>query len=64
MQSPKCGNSNRPLDKAGAARVLRLLLGREEPAVAWGEAVLVTLVVGEEVVVEEEESSPSRTLTP
>ncbi len=58
VQSPKCGNGNRPLDKAGAARVLRLLLGREEPAVAWGEAVLVTLVVGEEVVVEEEESSP------
>jgi DEAD/DEAH box helicase domain-containing protein len=37
VQSPKCGNGNRPLDKAGAARVLRLLLGREEAAVAWGE---------------------------
>jgi DEAD/DEAH box helicase domain-containing protein len=37
VQSPKCGNGNRPLDKAGAARVLRLLLGREEAVVAWGE---------------------------
>ena len=29
IQSPKCGNGNRPLDKAGAARVVWLLLGRE-----------------------------------
>ena len=29
VHSPKCGNGNRPIDKAGAERALRLLLGHE-----------------------------------
>ncbi len=30
VQSPKCGNGNKPLDKAAALRVLRVLLGEVE----------------------------------
>jgi DEAD/DEAH box helicase domain-containing protein len=32
VQSPKCGNGNDPLDKAGAVRLLDLVLGHVDPA--------------------------------
>jgi DEAD/DEAH box helicase domain-containing protein len=38
VHSPKCGNGNRPLDKTGALRALRILRGREEPLGEWRES--------------------------
>ena len=70
VQSPKCGNGNRPLDKAGAARVLRLLLEREglapedvaaASAREAAETAAATPVVGEpEGWWEREETSTAR----
>ena len=37
IQSPKCGNGNKPLDKAAALKVIGVLEGKEDLAAAAGE---------------------------
>ncbi|MDX2000688.1 MAG: Zn-binding domain-containing protein, partial [Thermoanaerobaculia bacterium] len=62
VQSPKCGNGNRPLDKAGAARIVRLILG-EEPASFELEFPEIDLTAGPKVV-PAPRTSPSGLLSP
>ena len=60
VQSPKCGNGNRPLDKAGAARIVRLLLGEEVPGFAL-DFPEIDLTAGPKVVPAPRTSAPAET---
>jgi DEAD/DEAH box helicase domain-containing protein len=64
--SPKCGNGNRPLDKAGAAHSIRLLLGVDSPAIPWGapQALDLRALVGKPPEEETKTSSQEDFLEP